>query len=148
MRPAPTSDTTGNSGPLRYLNRFGRRRSRLAPHLEVDVLPRIAHRDLLGFQIGLLAHQVAQLGDLVLHAGAFLTLAVSGAIAYSRRPLWVIGAWLVFYGALIEVVQGMSGLRQADPVDLLVDIVATAVGLAVVGALRILRDRWRSRSSG
>jgi VanZ family protein len=60
----------------------------------------------------------------------------------------VIGAWLVFYGALIEVVQGMSGLRQADPVDLLVDIVATAVGLAVVGALRILRDRWRSRSSG
>jgi hypothetical protein len=39
-------------------------------------------------------------------------------------------------------------LRQADPVDRLVDIVATAVGLAVVGALRILRDRWRSRSSG
>jgi VanZ family protein len=92
--------------------------------------------------------QVAQLGDLVLHAGAFLTLAVSGALAYSRRPLWVIGAWLVFYGALIEVVQGMSGLRQADPVDLLVDIVATAVGLAVVAAGRAFRVRWRSRPSG
>jgi VanZ family protein len=92
--------------------------------------------------------QVAALGDLVLHAGAFLALAMSGAQAYPRRSLWVIGAWLIGYGALIEVAQGLSGLRQADPVDLVVDVVATAAGLLLVGAGRMLRDRWRSARSG
>ena len=56
---------TRNSKPSRSLDCFGCCRSRLAPHLEVDVLPRIAHRDFLRFEISLFAHQIAQLDDAV-----------------------------------------------------------------------------------
>lgn len=113
----------------------------------VDALKRPAFWGLLAFcsvfaLIPTVPDTVAQLGDVVLHAGAFLTLAVFGALAYPARSLWLIGLALVGYGALIELLQGLSGLRQPDLGDLIVDVVATGTGLAIVVAFRSRAHRW------
>jgi VanZ family protein len=64
------------------------------------------------------------------HALAFFVLAVLGASAYPGRLLRVL-AGLLAYGALIEVLQGLSGYRDAEWLDL----VADAVGLALAWPL-------------
>lgn len=61
------------------------------------------------------------------HALAFLVLAVLGASAYSGRLLRVLAA-LLAYGVLIEVLQGMTGYRDAEWLDVVADGVGLLLG--------------------
>ena len=76
-------------------------------------------------------------GDKINHILAFLTLAALGSLAYRRRPVWQIGLGLAGFGALIELTQMMPVInRDADVWDLVADVLAVVVGLALASALR------------
>ena len=76
------------------------------------------------------------LSDKVQHAFAYLMLGVLGLVAWPRRAGTVLLALLAF-GAVVEVLQGLSGSRSAEWGDLLAD----AIGLAVVGLVYTQRRR-------
>lgn len=61
------------------------------------------------------------------HALAFAVLALLGLLAYEGRTLRVLAALLAF-GALIEVLQSLTGYRSAEWLDLLADGVGLAAG--------------------
>jgi VanZ family protein len=66
-------------------------------------------------------HHMPTLGwDKANHAFAFFVLAVLGAMAYPGRLMRVLVA-LLGYGALIEVLQGLTGWRDAEWLDLAAD---------------------------
>ncbi|WP_255371060.1 VanZ family protein [Cupriavidus sp. YR651] len=68
------------------------------------------------------------------HLLAFSVLAVLGLRAWPTRR-WRVLVGLVVYGALIEVLQGMSGDREPSWLDLLADTIGIALGLGVEAAL-------------
>lgn len=68
------------------------------------------------------------------HLLAFSVLAVLGLRAWPARR-WRVLVGLVVYGALIEVLQGMSGDREPSWLDLLADTIGIALGLGVEAAL-------------
>ena len=78
--------------------------------------------------------------DKLQHFMAFSTLAVTWALARSpsRRGHWAIAAWLLLYGALIEIVQAYVPGRDASWLDLMADAVGIAAGLGLVTLLRRL----------
>jgi hypothetical protein len=68
--------------------------------------------------------------DKLVHAGLFLVLAVTGRWAGIRQSL--LGAALVGYAAVSELLQGLSPLdRSMSVADWLADVVGVVVGLAV-----------------
>ncbi len=68
--------------------------------------------------------------DKAVHAGLFLTLAVTGRWAGIRPP--VLGAVLVGYAVVSELVQGLTPLaRSASVGDFLADVVGVLIGLAL-----------------
>jgi hypothetical protein len=72
--------------------------------------------------------------DKVVHASLFLTLAATGRWAGIRAV--VLGAALVVYGAVSEVLQALTPLSRTGSVaDLLADVAGVALGLGawVVG---------------
>ena len=70
--------------------------------------------------------------DKVVHGLLFLALALTGRWAGIRQSL--LGAALVGYAVVSEVVQGLSPLeRSASVGDLLADVVGLLVGLALWG---------------
>lgn len=73
---------------------------------------------------------VAGISDVLLHLGAFTTLTLALAAARPASPWWQTGLWMTGYGALIEILQGVSGWRYAEWGDFGVDILGTALGLA------------------
>jgi VanZ family protein len=76
-------------------------------------------------------HHMPTLGwDKANHAFAFFVLAVLGALAWPGRLARVLAA-LLAYGALIEVLQGLTGWRDAEWLDL----VADAAGLLLAWPL-------------
>jgi hypothetical protein len=74
------------------------------------------------------------------HFIAFYALSGLGAAAFPRRRLWVIGALLSAFGALIEIVQGLPMVhRDRDFWDWVAD------SLAVMAALSpVLLVQWRA----
>jgi len=62
--------------------------------------------------------------DKIEHAFAFLVLGLLGWAAYPGHARIVLGG-LLAYGGLIEIAQGMTAYRMADPADFAAD----AVGL-------------------
>lgn len=71
------------------------------------------------------------------HMLAFVTMAVLGAFAYPRRPLWQLGAALIAFGGVIELTQMIPALhRDAEWGDWLADTIATVAGLALSRAAR------------
>jgi VanZ family protein len=76
-------------------------------------------------------HHMPTLGwDKANHAVAFFVLAVLGVTAWPGRLARVLAA-LLAYGALIEVLQGTTGYRDAEWLDL----VADGVGLLLAWPL-------------
>ncbi|MBI1686566.1 VanZ family protein [Caulobacter hibisci] len=75
--------------------------------------------------------------DKAKHFIVFYVLAVLGCLAMPKSRLWRIGAVLVAFGALIEVVQFFVG-RDAAWGDIFADFcgVAAAYGYSVVGEIR------------
>jgi VanZ family protein len=71
------------------------------------------------------------------HVLAFAVLAVLGCRAYLQRDLRVL-AFLLGYGCLIELLQGLTGYRSAEWLD----VAADAIGLLVGWNL----NRWASGS--
>lgn len=77
--------------------------------------------------------------DKLQHAAAFVTLAITGALAYRSISAlrWLVA--LSVFGALIEVLQAIPVLhRDSDPLDWVTDTVAAAAVLAVIA--------WRRRA--
>ncbi|KAF7960287.1 hypothetical protein AWV80_35135 [Cupriavidus sp. UYMU48A] len=64
------------------------------------------------------------------HVLAFLVLGCLGRRAYARKRTAVLLA-LVGYGVLIEILQGMTSYRDADPADVLADSIGLVAALAL-----------------
>ncbi len=70
--------------------------------------------------------------DKLQHLLAYAGLAVLAASGYAgRRPVWLIGAGLLVFSGAIELLQGLSGYRYAEWLDLLANAVGVALGLAL-----------------
>ena len=79
--------------------------------------------------------------DKAQHFVAFYVLSVLGALAYPRRSLLAIGAWVAAFGALIELVQALPVVhRDPDFWDWSADVLAIASALATATL-----GRWRDR---
>ena len=75
------------------------------------------------------------------HFLAFVVLTALGVIAYPRRPLWLIGAGLSAFGALIELTQALPIVhRDCDVWDWVAD---TAAILSVMAARTTMSLRIR-----
>jgi VanZ family protein len=77
--------------------------------------------------------------DKVGHAFLFLVLAllaVGPVRARHAHPILLVIAVCIVYGALIEVVQGLSGLRDAEVLDVVADAVGSCAGTLVPGLWR------------
>jgi VanZ family protein len=75
------------------------------------------------------------------HAIAFAVLAVLGCVSYPARTVGVL-LGLLAYGALIELLQGLTAYRSAETLDVLAD----GVGLAFGWTLLRLSSRIRGTS--
>jgi len=82
---------------------------------------------------------VFQIGDVFLHAFAFTYLTFSLNLAYPSQRGLRLGAWMLGYGLLLEVVQSFEAARSAELKDLLVDLVGICLGL--------LAARWMAEST-
>jgi VanZ family protein len=75
------------------------------------------------------------------HAIAFAVFAVLGCVSYPARTAGVL-LGLLAYGALIELLQGLTTYRSAEALDVLAD----GVGLALGWTLMRLSSRIRGTS--
>jgi integral membrane sensor domain MASE1 len=86
-------------------------------------------------------------GGGIWHSLAFATLGFLSRLAFSRRSAIVLLIALGLFGALIEVAQGMLDLQRAmEFEDLIVDIVASVVGIAIGAIVLALYRRLRDRN--
>ena len=71
--------------------------------------------------------------DKLIHAGGYALLAVLAVGLFAPgRPRWLALVWLVVFGGLIEIAQGLWAVnRAADPWDLL----ANSLGIALAAAV-------------
>ena len=78
--------------------------------------------------------------DKVNHIIAFFILAFLAKLLWPEKRIWVKAAWLIAFGGLIEVLQGVMAVgRNADWLDFLADVAATLVGLFAARALLVFR---------
>lgn len=80
-----------------------------------------------------------RVSDIVLHALAFFVLTGLLQMAHLPQRPWLAAAWLLAYGALIEIVQMALPARSAELKDLMVDAAGIAAGL--------LAFRWLGQSA-
>jgi VanZ family protein len=78
---------------------------------------------------------VFRISDVLLHLAAFVYLTLAARFAFAAKPGWSIALWLLGYGALLEFVQGLGGVRVAEWRDLVVDGSGILIGLAVYGVI-------------
>ena len=79
--------------------------------------------------------------DKLNHALAFSTLAVVATLGFAAA-WWRIGAALLAYGGLIEILQAFLPPREADLADLLTDGLGIGLGLMLAQALRWAARRY------
>jgi len=77
------------------------------------------------------------------HALAFAVLTVLGCMSYPGRTARVL-LGLFAYGALIEVLQSLTGYRTGEAIDLVADAVGLGLGWQVMALARRF-DRQSSR---
>lgn len=68
--------------------------------------------------------------DKVMHFLLFALLAVGGRLTHQRTPAPYLAAGLLFYGGVMELMQGMTSWRTASGGDLLADGLGILAGLA------------------
>ena len=74
------------------------------------------------------------------HLIAFTILAFLAALARTKKPLWLIAAALIAYGAGTEILQGFTATRTPDWKDLIQDVVGVLLGMPLGwGASRVLQ---------
>jgi len=79
-------------------------------------------------------------GDRFEHSAAWFVLTITGYGLAPKRRI-AIPAFALFYGAVIEVLQGIVGTgRQSDPVDFVADGVGVGLGVLLYVAARQV---WR-----
>lgn len=83
---------------------------------------------ILGLALAPLDAPVPTGGDKVAHFLAFAFLTIWFLGIFDLRLAWRIAAALAAYGILIEVLQGLTAYRSADPYDLLSDVVGIGAG--------------------
>lgn len=77
--------------------------------------------------------------DKTMHMIAFAVLSLLAAVAFPRRQLLVLFAWMAALGALIEVLQMIPSLhRDAELGDWVADCVASLVALVLSRSARRL----------
>jgi len=82
--------------------------------------------------------------DKVLHMVAFATLAVFAVFSFPRANFIKLAIGLSFFGALIEVFQGLPVIgRDADAMDWVADTTAVIGVLSAFHLARLLLARWR-----
>lgn len=88
--------------------------------------------------------------DKLQHAGAYALLTLLAGRFFSQwRPFsrnpWLLALFVaIFFGGLIEILQGtLTGIRRAEWGDLLAD----AIGGALVVIAALVRERWLRRKS-
>ena len=75
--------------------------------------------------------------DKTRHIAAFMMLTLLARIGYWQSSSLRLFLWLGAFGGMIELVQGLEIVsRDADPVDWLADLGATAVLLIAIGLYR------------
>lgn len=99
----------------------------------------------LWFALGIGLAGVILVGSLVPDPGRYLPMPLwdklQHAIAYAALAAWFgcvvrperfgrLGLCLIAFGVLIEILQGFTGYRQFDLVDMIADILGVAAGLA------------------
>ena len=72
--------------------------------------------------------------DKILHVGAYLYFYIVGWAAWRRRRAWSHGLFwgLAGYGIAIELLQGLTGYRDRDPMDLLANAAGLCLGVGAV----------------
>ena len=68
---------------------------------------------------------------LLLHALTFTVLTFGLRLAYLPQAWLKAGAWMLFYGLAIEVVQGFTPDRASELEDVVLDIVGIILGTAL-----------------
>lgn len=85
--------------------------------------------------------------DTLLHAGAFVSLALLSRVAFPKSSAALIVLLLAALGLAIECAQAMPGVgRDASFEDWAVDIAASAIGVCVFDALLVRAFLGRARS--
>ena len=80
--------------------------------------------------------------DKLEHVAAFATLGVLGAWAYAETSILPLFAGLSFFGAAIELVQGIPALhRDSDIKDWIADTLACGLVLLLIRWRRLRRQR-------
>jgi len=85
--------------------------------------------------------QIFHWWDKAQHAAVFIVLGLFGAIAYPRNT-YQIFLGLLFYGALIELLQSLTSWRQGDVYDWYAD----ALGIAIIWLFYGLLMRIKTNS--
>ncbi len=84
---------------------------------------------------------IFRISDVILHAAAFAWLAFAMRLAFPHAGAVAAGAWMLGFGALIELAQAAGGVRVGEFRDLANDLVGIGVGLA---AYRLAGTRIRT----
>jgi VanZ family protein len=85
---------------------------------------------------------VFRVSDVVLHALAFAYLTFALGLAHRRLRWWSLAAWMLAYGAFIELAQSFEPARSPELKDLAVDLLGIAAGLAALA----LVGAWARRT--
>jgi VanZ family protein len=82
--------------------------------------------------------------DKLQHALAFGVLTLLGLVAYGSNPTSItrMVIAIVIYGALVEVLQALSGWRYGELSDWIADLVGVAIGWGIFTYLQ--KDRHKS----
>jgi hypothetical protein len=77
--------------------------------------------------------------DKLLHAGSFAVLSFLGirslrGTAFGRRAV-IMFCLALCYGVITEIVQGASGLRDYETLDLLADMIGAGIGVGIAALL-------------
>ena len=75
------------------------------------------------------------ISHVIQHGAAFAWLAFAIRFAFARLGPGAAGLWMLGYGALLEVVQALGGVRVGELGDLAVDAAGILIGL---GAYRLV----------